>query len=61
MSELHKQGLLKFIWGAREKNLSYLDSNMLNKALKDTTPHNLNNIEQIAFSIAISNPNEITK
>ena len=34
---------------------------MLNKALKDTTPHSLNNIEQIAFSIAIGNPNEITK
>ena len=61
MSELHKQGLLKFICGVGEKNLSYLDSNMLNKALKDTTPHSLNNIEQIAFSIAIGNPNEITK
>src|SRR6185295_1380762 len=61
MSELHKQGLLKFIWEAEEKNLSYLDSNMLIKALKDTTPHSLNNIEQIAYSIAIGNPNEITK
>src|SRR6185295_10703797 len=61
MSELHKQGLLKFIWEAEEKNLSYLDSNMLIKALKDTTPYSPNNIEQIAYSIAIGNPNEITK
>ena len=61
MSELHKQRLLKFIWRAGEKNLSYLNSNMLIKALKDTTSHSLNNIEQIAYSIAISNPNEITK
>src|SRR6185295_9238987 len=61
MSELHKQELLKFIWKAKEKNLSYLDSNMLIKALKDTIPHSLNNIEQIAYSIAIGNPNEITK
>ena len=34
---------------------------MLIKALKDTVPHGPNNIEQIAYSIAIGNPNEITK
>src|ERR1043165_2841142 len=61
MSESHKQGLLKFIWGTGEKNYSYLDNNMLIKALKDTVPHGPNNIEQIAYSIAIGNPNEITK
>lgn len=53
--------MLRFVWGIGEKNLSYFNSEFLCKALRNAAPHEPNNMEQIAYSLAIGNPEEISK
>ena len=60
MEKLYQQGLLSFIQGKGKENLLYFDSNILNKALADATPHEPDDIELIAFCLAINNPENIT-
>ena len=61
MSEIHKQGFLKFIEVMGESNLKYIDSKILSEALAKAVSHEPNNLELVAFSIAIVNPKEVTK
>ena len=61
MSEIYKQGFLKFIEGTGESNLKYIDSKILSEALAKAIPYEPNDLELVAFSIAIVNPKEVTK
>ncbi|CAG8829683.1 6002_t:CDS:2, partial [Gigaspora margarita] len=61
IAKLHNQDQIKLVEGVREGNLRYLNSSLLNKALNEVVLRELNNIEQIAISLAIDKVGAITE
>src|SRR5262249_24334832 len=52
--------LYNYIKGVGDRNLKYINSNILIQELKTTAPHNPLDIEQIAKALVLSDSNSIT-